>query len=81
MVTSSPMMLSQKSKPYSSGCSSGFATETREALFGTPKMPPSSRLENELVGGERVSLPMTRGSTSLPEEVTVILAGEVSSVR
>ena len=81
MVTSSPMRLSQKSKPYSSGWSSGFATEMREALLGTPKIPPSSRLEKELVGGERVSLPMTRGLTSLSEEVTVMLAGEVSSVR
>ena len=56
-------------------------TEMREALFGTPKRPPSSRLEKELVGGERVSFPMTRGLTLLSEEVTVMLVGEMSSVR
>lgn len=49
--------------------------------LGTPKTPPLSRLEYSLLGGCRVSTPMTSGLTWLPDETTTMLAGLVSSVR
>lgn len=81
-TTSCPSRLSQKSRPYLSGCRVALPLSRRVTLFGIDKNPsgPSSNAVSFCVGG-LLSFPSMIGSTVLFEERTTMSVGDTISVR
>ena len=82
-VTNLPSRLSQKSKPYLSGCNVAFTLSRRVKLFGTDSHPsaPVSKAEALPRGGVcPVSRLRTKGVTAISEEWIEKRDGEIISV-